>query len=158
MSNSLFTLLRDAGRLALYSLVLGPALLLYGIVVNIAMEGSLSEQFVQEARNLTEGAPAGKVMQCIAYSSPEIQPQVPNPGEDISPQPYKVPTISSCHREPVDPDLWIKPVDATLFNFWLIAALFGAFLGFMSLLRLHRPEPVTRNTFVLQKKEQHDEC
>lgn len=65
MSNSLFTLIRDAGRFALYSLVLGPALLLYGIVVNIAMEGSLSEQFVQEARNLTEGAPAGKVMQCV---------------------------------------------------------------------------------------------
>ncbi len=63
MSNSLFILIRDAGRLALYSLVLGPALLLYGIVVNIAMEGSLSERFVQEARNLTEGAPAGKVMQ-----------------------------------------------------------------------------------------------
>ncbi len=48
-------------------------------------------------------------------------------------------------------------MDATLLNFWLIAALFGAVLGFMSLLRLHRPESITRNAFVLQKKEQHDE-
>jgi hypothetical protein len=29
------------------------------------------------------------------------------------------------HREPVDSELWIKPMNATLLNLWLMGALFG---------------------------------
>ena len=39
MLKTLFTLIRDAGRVALYSFVLGPALVLYVFVMLAASEG-----------------------------------------------------------------------------------------------------------------------
>jgi hypothetical protein len=60
MTKMLLPLIRDAGRFALYTFVFGPALLLYGIVIAISLEGSLAGQFVKEAQTLTEGAPAGR--------------------------------------------------------------------------------------------------
>jgi hypothetical protein len=95
--------------------------LLYGIVIAISLEGSLAGQFVKEAQTLTEGAPAGKVMQCVTHYEPAPRPRLPEPGEDASPPPYQLPPMSFCHREPVDSERWTKPMDATLFNFWLMA-------------------------------------
>jgi hypothetical protein len=42
MTKMLLPLIRDAGRFALYTFVFGPALLLYGIVIAISLEGSLA--------------------------------------------------------------------------------------------------------------------
>lgn len=81
MTKMLLPLIRDAGRFALYTFIFGPALLLYGIVIAISLAG----QFVKEAQTLTEGAPAGKVMQCVTHHEAAPQPRLPEPGEDASP-------------------------------------------------------------------------
>jgi hypothetical protein len=46
--------------------------------------------------------------------------------------------MSFCHREPVDSELWIKPMNATLLNLWLMGALFGAAVAFLAHLYIHR--------------------
>ena len=152
MTKMLLPLIRDAGRFAMFTLVFGPALLLYGIVIAISLEGSLAGQFVKEAQTLTEGAPAGKVMQCVTHHEAAPQPRLPEPGEDASPPPYEFPPVQFCHREPVDSERWTKPMDATLFNFWLIAALFGATLGFLTHLYIHRRASVHEGRDIFQKE------
>ena len=47
MTKMLLPLIRDAGRFALFTLVFGPALLLYGIVIAISLEGSLARPTVR---------------------------------------------------------------------------------------------------------------
>ncbi|ENU4232978.1 hypothetical protein ACFH2V_004086 [Enterobacter kobei] len=76
-------------------------------MIAISLEGSLAGQFVKEAQTLTEGAPAGKVMQCVTHHEAAPQPRLPEPGEDASPPPYEFPPVQFCHREPVDSELWI---------------------------------------------------
>ena len=120
MTKMLLPLIRDAGRFALFTLVFGPALLLYGIVIAISLEGSL----------------AG----------------LPVPGEEASPPSYLLPPLSICHRDPVDSERWTKPMDATLFNLWLIAALFGATLGFLTHLYIHRRASVHEGRDIFQKE------
>jgi len=65
MTKTLFTLIRDAGRVAMYSLVFGPALVLYVFVMLAVSDGSLSRQFLTTFHDLTDSAPAGKVMGCV---------------------------------------------------------------------------------------------
>ncbi|OCO53767.1 hypothetical protein AN688_0227135 [Citrobacter freundii] len=60
--------------------------------------------------------------------------------------------MSICHREPVDSARWTKPMDATLFNLWLIAALFGATLGFLTHLYIHRRASVHEGRDIFQKE------
>ena len=152
MTKMLLPLIRDAGRFALFTLVFGPALLLYGILIAISLEGSLAGQFVKEAQTLTEGAPDGKVMQCVTHYEPAPRPRLPEPGEEASPPSYQLPPMSICHREPVDSERWTKPMDATLFNLWLIAALFGATLGFLTHLYIHRRASVHEGRDIFQKE------
>ena len=152
MTKMLLPLIRDAGRFALFTLVFGPALLLYGIVIAISLEGSLAGQFVKEAQTLTEGAPDGKVMQCVTHYEPAPRPRLPEPGEEASPPPYQLPPMSFCHREPVDSDLWIKPMNATLLNLWLTGALFGAAVAFLAHLYIHRRASVHEGRDIFQKE------
>ncbi|WP_421512402.1 hypothetical protein ACOQH0_23660 (plasmid) [Enterobacter sp. JS8-1] len=127
MTKTLFTLIRDAGRAALYSFVLGPALMLYVFVMLAASDGSLSRQYLTTFHHLTEGAPAGKVMGCVnenvagSFSPPE-------PGESLKPVPpalAKAPPEVLCQRGPVDSDSWARATDATLLNTWIISVMFG---------------------------------
>lgn len=155
MTTMLLPLIRDAGRFALFTLVFGPALLLYGIVIAISLEGSLAGQFVKEAQTLTEGAPDGKVMQCVTHYEPAPRPRLPEPGEEASPPPYQLPPMSFCHREPVDSDLWIKPMNATLLNLWLTGALFGAAVAFLAHLYIHR-STTSRQMPGVWQKETHE--
>lgn len=138
MNIRLFPHIRNMVRLASYSFVLGPALVLYSLVMVIALDDSLSQQFLNEARRLTAGAPAGKVMQCIEHNAPPLQPGIPKPEEDVTPLPYHVPVLSSCHSEPVDSAQWARTTDAVLFNFWVMAALLGALAGFLVHLKQRR--------------------
>ncbi|EMB4295577.1 hypothetical protein U9D55_003917 [Enterobacter roggenkampii] len=155
MTKMLLPLIRDAGRFALYTFVFGPALLLYGIVIAISLEGSLAGQFVKEAQTLTEGAPAGKVMQCVTHHEAAPQPRLPESGEDASPPPYEFPPVQFCHREPVDSELWIKPMNATLLNLWLMGALFGAAVAFLAHLYIHR-STTSRQMPGVWQKEKHE--
>lgn len=156
MQHTLFALIRGSGRFALHAFVIGPALVLYFLVVAIALNGSLSQQFLNEARRLTDGAPAGKVMQCIEHSSPTLQPRTPNPEEDAPPRPYKVPVLSQCHPEAVDSDSWSRMTDSVLLNVWMMAALFGAASGFLAI-RRRKARSFSDTRSLLFKKGQSDE-
>lgn len=101
MLKTLFTLIRDAGRVALYSFVLGPALVLYVFVMLAASEGSLSRQFLTTFHDLTDGAPAGKVMGCVNEKVMAGSFSPPKPGETLKPEPSALEKnhLKSCVRE-----------------------------------------------------------
>lgn len=151
MNIRLFPHIRNTVRLTSYAFVLGPALVLYSLVVIIALNDSLSQQFLNEARRLTDGAPAGKVMQCIEHNAPPLQPRIPKPEEDVTPLPYDVPVLSSCHSEPVDSATWARATDAVLFNFWVMTVLLGALGGFLVHLKQRRT-PTPPGPAVLKKE------
>lgn len=154
MQNSLFTLIWDAGRFALYALVIGPALALYALVVVAALNGSLSQQFLTEARRLTDGAAPGQVMQCINKTVvTDLQPRIPHNTEHVPPLQS---ALSFCHPEPVDSAPWVRTTDAVLFNFWMIAALAGALSGFL-VTRRRKAETFSDTRSLLFKKGQSDE-
>lgn len=166
MNTWLFFLLRDSLRLAFYTLVAGPALLLYFIAVTFVLDSSPSQQFLDAARRLTDGAPVGKVMQCAGddIRSHELMPLltegVPPPvtlmqqdEPPMEPTPHPVP---ACHRVPVDSGFWTRPADFLLTIIWLTAALCGAVYGFMAVRRSH-PNSVSPEAAILHKKEHHDE-
>lgn len=134
MTKILFTLIRDAGRFSLYALVLGPALVLYVLVMLAASDGSLSRQFLSTFHDLTDGVPAGNVMACINEHEMVSRFSPPEPGEKLKPAPAseKVPPEVLCQRGYVDSDSWARSVDATLRNFWGMAVMFGAGLWFVS--------------------------
>lgn len=155
MDHPSLLLLRDSVRLAFYALIAGPALLLYVTAITFVLDSSPSQQFLDAARRLTDGAPAGKVMQCVAVA-PSLHVVIPQPHDDAR-LPEPVPHLPTpCHMEPVDSDFWTRPTDSLLTSLWLIAALCGAAYAFMTQ-RYNRHKPITRNAFVLQKKEQLNE-
>ncbi|MBE3210761.1 hypothetical protein IM288_20040 [Enterobacter cloacae complex sp. P32C] len=162
MTKTLFTLIRDAGRAALYSFVLGPALMLYVFVMLAASDGSLSRQFMTTFHHLTEGAPAGKVMGCVnenvagSFSPPE-------PGESLKPVPpalAKAPPEVLCQRGPVDSDSWARATDATLLNTWIISVIFGFGVWFvfrgLNLAARKKISPDTHSVLARQNKETHE--
>lgn len=154
MTKTLFTLFRDTGRFALYAFILGPALALYALVVVAALNGSLSQQFLTEARRLTDGALPGQVMQCINKTVvTDLQPRIPHTGEHVPPLQS---ALSFCHPEPVDSAPWIRTTDAVLFNFWMIAALAGALSGFL-VTRRRKARSFSDTRSLLFKKGQSDE-
>ncbi|EDV0839724.1 hypothetical protein VC623_22860 [Citrobacter amalonaticus] len=144
MTRTLFTLIRDAGRVALYSFVLGPALVLYVFVMLAASDGSLSRQFLTTFHNLTDGVPAGKVIACV------------NPAPTLE----KAPPEVLCQRGYVDSDAWTHSVDATLRKAWMVAVIFGfgwwfVFRG-LSLAAQRRISPDKHSYLTLEKKEKHE--
>lgn len=162
MTKTLFTLIRDAGRAALYSFVLGPALMLYVFVMLAASDGSLSRQFLTTFHHLTEGAPAGKVMGCVnenvagSFSLPE-------PGESLKPVPpalAKAPPEVLCQRGPVDSDSWARATDATLLNTWIISVMFGFGVWFvfrgLNLAARKKISPDTHSVLARQNKETYE--
>lgn len=164
MAKTLFTLIRDAGRVALYSFVLGPALVLYVFVMLEASDGSLSRQFLSTFHHLTDGAPAGKVMGCVNENVMAGRFPPREPGETLNPEPPaagKAPPDVLCQRGPVDSDTWARSVDATLRNVWMMTVMlgFGVWFVFRGLSRAarRRISPDMHSAFVLQKKENADE-
>ncbi|MBE1255104.1 hypothetical protein [Enterobacter cloacae] len=162
MTKTLFTLIRDAGRAALYFFVLGPALMLYVFVMLAASDGSLSRQFLTTFHHLTEGAPAGKVMGCVnekvggSFSPLE-------PGESLKPVPpalAKAPPEVLCQRGPVDSDSWARATDATLLNTWIISVMFGFGVWFvfrgLNLAARKKISPDTHSVLARQNKETHE--
>ena len=73
MTKMLLPLIRDAGRFAMFTLVFGPALLLYGIVIAISLEGSLAGQFVKEASCDGIGFVSPLIKKCKKIARREIQ-------------------------------------------------------------------------------------
>lgn len=160
MSKILFTLIRDAGRVALYSFVLGPALMLYVFVMLAASDGSLSRQFLTTFHQLTEGAPAGKVMACVNENAMAGSFSPPEPGESLKPVPpalEKAPPEVLCQRGPVDSDSWARSVDATLHNVWMMTVMLGFGLWFvvhgLSRAARRRISPDRHSLLVRQNKE-----
>ena len=163
MLKTLFTLIRDAGRVALYSFVLGPALVLYVFVMLAASEGSLSRQFLTTFHDLTDGAPAGKVMGCVNEKVMAGSFSPPKPGETLKPEPSaleKKPPEVLCQRGPVDIDSWARSVDATLRNVWMVVVMLGFGVWFVSRRRSlaapKRISPDTHSILVRQNKEKDE--
>jgi len=163
MTKTLFTLICDAGRAALYSFVLGPALVLYVFVMLAASDGSLSRQFLTTFHHLTEGAPAGKVMGCVNESVMAERFSPPEPGESLKPVPpalSKAPPEVLCQRGPVDSDSWGSSVDATLRYVWTMSAMLGFGLWFvlygLSRAAQRRISPDTHSVLVRQNKEKQE--
>ncbi|MDI3141470.1 hypothetical protein [Enterobacter kobei] len=162
MTKTLFTLIRDAGRAALYSFVLGPALMLYVFVMLAASDGSLSRQFLTTFHHLTEGAPAGKVMGCVNENvGGSFSPL--EPGESLKPVPpalAKAPPEVLCQRGPVDSDSWARATDATLLNTWIISVMFGFGVWFvfrgLNLAARKKISPDTHSVLARQNKETHE--
>lgn len=161
MTKILFTLIRDAGRFALYAFVLGPALVLYLFVMLAASDGSLSRQFLTTFHDLTDGVPAGKVMGCANENEMANRFSPPEPGDKFPPAPApKAPPEVLCQRGPVDSHLWVSSTDSMLRDFWIMAVMFGCGLGFisrrLSLAVQKHISPDTHSVLVLQKKEKHE--
>lgn len=159
MLNTLLSLIRDAGRFALYTFVLGPALALYVFVMFAASHDSLSRQFLTAYHDLTDGVPAGKVMGCVNEHEMVSRFSPPEPGEKLKPAPAleKAPPEVLCQRGYVDSDSWARSVDATLTNFWGMAVMFGAGLWFvsrrLSLAAQKRISPDTHSVLVRKNRE-----
>ena len=162
MLNTLFTLIRDAGRFALYSFVLGPALLMYVFVMFAASDGSLSRQFLTTFHGLTDGVPPGKVMGCVNEPEMAIRPSLPKPGEKLKPVPplEKAPPEVLCEHGPVDSDSWVRSTDSVLWTLWILAAILGSCLWFfsryLSPVAQKRISPDKHSALVLQNKEKHE--
>lgn len=160
MLNTLFTLIRDAGRFALYSLVFGPALAMYVFVMLAASDGSLSRQFLTTFHDLTAGVPAGKVLSCVNDMAPVIRQTPQEPGVNTQPQLPVSPTEVLCQKGPVDSEIWARSADASLWNFWSIGVMFGCGVWFVSRRRAFaaqkRISPDTHSVLVLQNKEKHE--
>ena len=163
MTKTLFTLIRNAGRAALYSFVLGPALMLYVFVILAASDGSLSRQFLTTFHDLTDGVPAGKVMACVNENVMAGHFSSPEPGESLKPVPpalEKAPPEVLCQRGWVDSDTWTRSVDATLRNVWMMAVMFGFGVWFVSrglvLAARKKISPDTHSVLARQNKETHE--
>ena len=162
MTKTLFTLIRDAGRVALYAFVLCPALALYVFVMLAASDGSLSRHFLTTFHDLTDGAPAGKVMGCVNENEAgSFSP--PDPGESLKPVPpalAKAPPEVLCQRGPVDSDSWARATDATLLNTWIISVMFGFGVWFvfqgLNLAARKKISPDTHSVLARQNKETHE--
>ena len=161
MLNTLLFLIRDAGRFALYTFVLGPALALYVLVMLEASHDSLSRQFLTAYHDLTDGAPAGKVMGCVNEHEMVKRFSPPEPGEKLKPAPAleKAPPEVEvlCQRGPVDSDSWVRSKDSLLWNFWILAAMFGSGLWLFSRGLSHtarkRISPDTHSVLVRKNRE-----
>ncbi len=92
------------GGFFLYALVLGPALVLYVLVMLAAYDGSLSRQFLTTFHDLTDGVPAGNVMVCVNEHEMVSRFSPPEPGEKLKPAPAleKAPPEVLCQRGYVD--------------------------------------------------------
>ena len=163
MTKTLFTLIRDAGRVAMYSLVFGPALVMYVFVMLAASDGSLSRQFLTTFHDLTDGAPAGKVMACVNENMMAGRFSPPEPGESLKPVPpalKKAPPEVLCQRGWVDSDTWARSVDATLRNVWMMAVMFGFGVWFvfrgLNLAARKKISPDTHSVLARQNKETHE--
>lgn len=163
MLKTLFTLIRDAGRVALYSFVLGPALVLYVFVMLAASDGSLSRQFLTTFHDLTDGVPAGKVMGCTNDNEMAGRFSPHEPGESLKPVPpalAKAPPEVLCQRGLVDSDSWVRSVDATLRIVWMMAVMLGFGLWFVSrglnMAARKRISPDTHSVLVRQNRETHE--
>ncbi|EPA1042573.1 hypothetical protein ACQZWC_004261 [Enterobacter bugandensis] len=143
MKKTLFTLIRDAGRVALYSFFIGPALVLYMFVMLSASEGSLSRQFLTAYHDLTDAVPAGKVMGCVYDNGMTGPLSLPEPGEKLKPAPVseQTPHNTLCQRGSVDTETWVRSADASLWNFWRMAVMYGFGMWFV----LHGLSPAVKN-------------
>ncbi|EJG2388483.1 hypothetical protein AM391_RS21325 [Kluyvera ascorbata] len=162
MIKTLFTLIREAGRIALFSFVLAPALVLYVFVMLEASNGSLPRQFLSNFHDLTDGAPAGKVMGCVNENLVAGRFSPAEPGETLKlvpPALEKAPPEILCQRGPVDSDSWARSVDVTLRNFWMMAVMlgFGVWFVFRGLFRAaqRRISPDTHSVLVRQNEDNH---
>lgn len=163
MPNRLFTLIGEAVRVAMYSLIFGPALVMYVFVMLATSQGSLSQQFLSSFHELTDGAPDGKVMGCVNASEMGPRFPVPEPGGTLKPVPpalEKAPPEVLCQSGWVDSDNWTRSVDATLRNVWMMTVLFGFGVWFVSrgliLAARKRISPDTHSVLVRQNKETHE--
>lgn len=160
MPYKLFTLVGEAVRVAMYSLIFGPALAMYVFVMLATSQGSLSQQFLTTFHDLTDGAPAGKVMGCVNENVMAGSFLPPEPGESLKPVPpalAKAPPEVLCQRGPVDSDSWARATDATLRNTWIMAVMFGFGVWFvsrgLSLAARKRISPDRNSALVRQNKE-----
>ncbi|HDR2789691.1 TPA: hypothetical protein QCJ61_003795 [Enterobacter asburiae] len=162
MPYKLFTLICEAARVALYSFIFGPALVMYVFVMLAVSNGSLSLQFLTAYHGLTDGLPAGKVMGCVNEHEMAGRFSLPEPGEKLKPvSAYdKAPSEVLCQRVPVDSDLWARSTDATLRSIWNIGAMFGFGVWIFSrgliLASRKRSSPDMHSALVLQKKEKRE--
>ncbi|BCU51152.1 TPA: hypothetical protein ACHF2V_004313 [Citrobacter farmeri] len=161
MQNTLLTLIRDAGRLAFYSLVISPALMLYFLVMLAASDGSLSRQFLTAYQDLTEGAPAGKVMYCMSDKDWGIRIPQQDSGKKLKSVTVPREPDVLCQRSPVDSDLWARSTDSMLWNLWIMAAMFGCGSWFilrrLILIGQKRISSDKHSLLFLQKKENSNE-
>ena len=163
MPERLFTLIGEAVRVALYSFIFGPALVMYVFVMLAMSQGSLSWQFLSIFHELTDGAPAGMVMACVNENVMAGRFSPPEPGETLKPVP---PTLEKeqpevlCQRGWVDSDSWARSVDANLHNVWMMSAMFGFGVWFvfrsLNLAARKRISPDTHSVLARQNKETHE--
>lgn len=154
MKHFFLTLMVDAGRLGFYALIAGPAVMFYALVVLIALSGSPSQQFLDTARQLTDGAPHGRVMQCVSVEPSRAVQTLPEKDDTISGAPDwpPMPPMSLCHMEPVDSQFWTRPTDALLRGIWLTGALLGAVACFLTFRRSGQTA-VSSDDFASHKKD-----
>jgi len=163
MPYKLFTLIGEAVRAALYSFIVGPALVMYVFVMLAASDGSLSRQFLTTFHDLTDGVPAGKVMGCVNEHEMAGRFSPPEPGESLKPVPpalAKAPPEVLCQRGPVDIDSWARATDATLLNSWKMAVMLSFGLWFVirgrKLAARKKIAPDTHSVLARQNKETHE--
>ena len=162
MPYKLFTLIGEAVRAALYSFIVGPALMMYVIVMLVTSQGSLSQQFLMSFHALTDGVPAGKVMDCVNQNvAGSFSP--PKPGESLKPMPpalKKAPPEVLCQRGLVDSDSWAREFDTTLRIYWMMAVMlsFGLWVVIRGWRLGARKEisPDTHSVLARQNKETHE--
>jgi hypothetical protein len=163
MPYRLFTLIGEAVRVALYSFIFGPALVMYVFVMLATSQGSLSQQFLTTFHDLTDGVPADKVTACINENVMAGRFSPPEPGETLKPVPPALDKAQPevlCQRGWVDSDSWARSVDANLCNVWMMSVMFGFGVWFVSrglnLAARKRISQDTHSVLVRQNKETHE--
>ncbi|ECO4285460.1 hypothetical protein CG541_004321 [Salmonella enterica] len=102
-----------------FSLITGPALILFAAFLLLSFNNSLAGTFVKEARELVADVPVDKVRLCIHPKQSEPTP------------PMKPLYTSTCEPVFIDTNIWQENWDRQIRNLYLTAVLLSFSVWFM---------------------------
>lgn len=109
--------LRVLGNVAFFSLVTAPALALFVVFIGLSFNASLSGYFLQAARELVDGAPAGMVNGTVCEPATALY------GGEVKSLPEAVPPL--CQNAVTDERSWQHDVDREVRRLYLLVSFIG---------------------------------
>jgi hypothetical protein len=118
--------MRSFQRALFFSLVKVPAFFLFAFFLVLSFNASISGTFLDSARDLVAGAPAGKVWVC---ERPLKKAPLDLNKPSVAPFELQKPAVTAvpCKKTLVSAEVWQTTVDKTVRSFYVITVLFSLF-------------------------------